>query len=146
MSEVSRRFEQLISASQKRLTEINQILPVKTDSGILVGDVLIQSDGNLKNLWKKQELVYKEVSLNDVAIKLANLLARNKQSEYCDRLYRADQEYGLYFAEWQFLKQQYHKSLKIENYDRADILLARYEQCKYRADSAKQTVTIMLES
>ena len=146
MSEISKRFEQLITSSQKKLTEHNQIMPIKTDKGILVGDVLIQSDGNLKNLWKKDILVYKEVSLNDVAIKLANMLARNKNSDLCIKLYKADQEYGQWFVDWQFLKQQYHKALKLEQYDRADILLARYEESKYRAELAKRTVTILLES
>jgi hypothetical protein len=146
MSEVSRRFEQLISASQKKLAENKQILPVKTDKGILVGDVLIASEANLKYLWKRDQLVYKEISLNDVAIKLANLLALNVKNQYCDQLYRADQEYGLYFAEWNFLKQQYHRAVQQEDFDRADILRARYEQCKYRADNAKQSVTILLKS
>jgi hypothetical protein len=146
MTDVSRRFEQLIRSSQRKLTENNEILPVKTEQGILVGDVLIVSEHNLKNLWKHYTLVYKEISLNDVAIKLANLLARNTKGEYCDRLYRADQEYGLYFTEWQFLKKQYHRAVNLENYERADILLARYEECKYRADSARQTVNILLES
>ena len=146
MSEISKRFEQLISSSQKKLAEHNQLLPEKTDQGILVGDVLIQSEGNLKNLWKRDTLVYKEVSLNDVAIKLANMLARNKNSIYCKDLYEADQEYGQWFVDWQFLKQQYHKAIKMKNYERADILLARYEESKYRAEIAKRTVTILLES
>ena len=146
MSEISKRFEQLISSSQKKLAEHNQIMPVKTNRGILVGDVLIQSEGNLKNLWKRDILVYKEVSLNDVAIKLANMLARNKTTDLCSKLYKADQEYGQWFVDWQFLKQQYHKAIKLEHYDRADILLARYEESKYRAELAKRTVTILLES
>lgn len=146
MTEVSRRFEQLISASQKQLAHNNQILPVKVDQGILVGDVLIVSEDNLKHLWKKDTLVYKEISLNNVAIRLANLLALNVKSQYCDCLYQADREYGQYFAEWHFLKQQYHRALRHSNHDRADILRARYEQSKYRADCAKQTVTVLLES
>jgi hypothetical protein len=146
MTDVSRRFEQLIRTSQKKLAENNEILPVKTDKGILVGDVLITSEANLKNLWKKDLLVYKEVSLNNVAVKLANLLAKNINSQYCDRLYRADQEYGLYFTEWQFLKKQHHKAEILENYERADILRARYKECKYRAESARQTVNILLQS
>jgi hypothetical protein len=146
MSEISKRFEQLISTSQKKLADHNQILPIKTSNGILVGDVLIQSEGNLKNLWKRDILVFKEVSLNNVAIKLANMLACNKNNDFCTKLYKADQEYGQWFVDWQFLKQQYHKAIKSEHYDRADILFARYEESKYRSELAKKTVTILLQS
>ena len=139
MTDISKRFESLIVAAQKKLAENNQILPVKTHNGILVGDVLIQSHGHLKDLWKKDQLIYKEISLNDVAIRLANLLARNRNIIHCDQLYKADQDYGRWFAEWQMLKQQYHNSLKSGNHDRADMLLARYEDSKSRAETAKTT-------
>jgi hypothetical protein len=146
MTEISKRFEQLVTAHQRKLADRDQILPVKVERGILVGDVLIESKGNLKNLWKRDRLVYSEVSLNDAAIKLANLMAKNKNSGLCDRIYKADQEYGQWFADWQFLKQQYHKAINMGNYNRADILLAKYEESKNRTDIAKRTVTILIQS
>lgn len=139
MSEISKRFEQLIVSAQKKLAESNQILPVKTEKGILVGDVLIESNDHLKNLWKKDRLIYKEVSLNDVTIRLANLLARNSSPLFCDQLYRADQEYGRWFVECQFLKQQLYNAEKNRDFNRVDILTARYQDSKTRAETAKRT-------
>jgi len=144
MTEISKRFEQLIAASQRKLTENNQILPVNSPHGILVGDVLIKSEYNLKNLWKRDRLVYKEVCLNDAAIRLANLLARNKNPVMCDRIYKADQDYSLWFNNWQFLKQQYHKALKNKEFDRADILFAKLEESKYKTEAAKKSVMALL--
>ena len=139
MTEISKRFEQLIVSAQKKLAENNQLLPVKTDQGILVGDVLIKSHGHLKDLWKRDKLVYKEISLNDVAIRVANLLARNKNLLHCDQLYRADQEYGKWFAECRVLKQNYHNAVKSKDFNRADMIIARYEESKIKAESAKKT-------
>lgn len=144
MTEISKRFEQLISSAQKKLTEQNQILPVKTPEGILVGDVLIKSHGHLKDLWKNNQLIYKEVSLNEVTIRLANLLARNKNSIFCDRLYRADQEYGRWFTDWQILKSQYHKALQNKDFDKADMLESRYRESKQRAETAKKNALVLV--
>jgi hypothetical protein len=137
MTDISKRFEQLIAQSARRLNENNEILPIKTSKGILVGDVLITSHGNLKNLYKKDELIFKEISLNEVAIRLANLLARNKDPHYCDRLYKEDQDYGRWFVEWQLLKQQYHNAVKSKDLVKSDVLLARYEDVKLKAELAK---------
>jgi hypothetical protein len=139
MTEISKRFESLIISAQKKLAEKNQLLPIKTDRGILVGDVLIESLGHLKNLWKRDRLVYREVSLNDVAIRLANLLANNTNPLHCDQLYRADQEYGRWFVECQVMKQNYHNAVKSKDFDRSDVFLARYEESKIKAESAKKT-------
>jgi hypothetical protein len=139
MTEISKRFEQLIVSAQKKLAENNQLLPVKTDQGILVGDVLIKSHGHLKDLWKRDRLIYREISLNDVAIRLANLLARNKNPLHCDQLYKADQEYGKWFAECQVLKQNHYNAVKSKDFNRADTLMAKYEESKIRVESAKKT-------
>lgn len=144
MTDVSRRFEQLIITSYYQMANVGQLLPIKTKNGILVGDVLIQSHQNLKTLAKKDMIIYTEVSLNEVAIRLANLLAADKDSGYCDRLYVADQLYGQQFAEWQCLKKQCIKAEKQQQYYRADILLAKYQESKHRAELAKRAVTLML--
>lgn len=144
MTEISKRFEQLISSAHKKLAENNQMLPVKTDRGILVGDVLIESHENLKNLYKKDRLIYREISLNDVAIRLANMLAKNTHSLLCDKIYRADQEYGRWFIECQVLKQTYHNAVKNKDFDRADVCMARYEESKLKAETAKKTVMVLI--
>ena len=146
MSDVSRRFEQLVARSYKKLADHNQIMPVKTEQGILVGDVLIASRGCIKDLYKKDELIYRDISLNEAAIRMANLLAARKNLTLCDRIYSADQDYGRCFAEWQILKEQHIRAKIASDYDRADILYARYQEVKQRAETAKKSVLVLVNS
>jgi hypothetical protein len=146
MSDVSRRFEQLVARSYKKLADYNQMMPVKTVQGILVGDVLISSRGCIKDLYRNNELIYSDISLNEVAIRMANLLAARKYQNLCDQLYSADQDYGRWFTEWQILKEQYRKAKLVNDFDRADILYSRYQEVKHRAESAKKSVLVLINS
>jgi hypothetical protein len=133
MNALSKKLEHLIRNSQ-------EILPVKTEQGILVGNVLISSNNNLKNLFRSDELIYKDVHLNIAAIRLANLLAKQKDPLLADRIYQADREYGKWYIDSQMLRASYEKSLKNQNYDRADMLWARYCESRDRAIQAKKLV------
>jgi len=135
MTDIQRRLDQVVS---KELA--NNIIPVKTDRGILVGSVLIVSEGSVKHLYRSDVCIYNNISLNVVAIKLANALARNQNSVQMDRLYRADQEYGRWFTDSQTLLTKYHSATKNKDYDRADTLWAKYCESKERTSSAKSTV------
>lgn len=132
MTQLSKRLEQIV---RKELTQ--NIIPVKTEHGILVGDVLITSQGHIKNIYKNDELIYKEIHLNAVAIKIANLLAFRKTSLSTDRLYTADQEYGRWFIDSQMLRSQYQKAISTQNFDRADILWAKYIESRDKTAAAK---------
>ena len=133
MTDISKRLEQTLrSVIQKA-----PILPVKVAGGILVGNVLIVSNGSLKELWQNNSVVYKEISLNKVAIKLANMLAKQGNSYQTDTIYKADQEYGRWFNESQILRTQYQKALNNQDYDRADMLWARYCESRDRVIAAK---------
>jgi hypothetical protein len=133
MNALSKKLEQLIRNSQ-------EILPVKTERGILVGNVLISSNNNLKNLFRSEELIYKDVHLNIAAIRLANLLAKRQDLLLADKIYQADREYGKWYVDSQMLRVSYEKSLKNQNYDRADMLWARYCESRDRAIQAKKLV------
>jgi drug/metabolite transporter superfamily protein YnfA len=134
MTDISRRLEQTLrSAIQK-----NPILPVKVDDGILVGDAKIVSEDHIKHIWLRNQLVYKEVSLNAVAIKLANMLAKNQSTTKSDAIYAADQEYGRWFIDSQMLRAQYQSAVKNKDHDRADMLWARYCESKNRTIAAKK--------
>jgi hypothetical protein len=146
MNDISKRFEQFVASENKKLAQNDKILPIKTDSGILVGDVLIRSNGPLKDLTRHGKVLFKEISLNEVTIKLANLLANRKDPQLCEKIYQLDQDYGKWFNEWQILKQRYVKSLRNKEYDRADMLMVKYEDAKYRAESAKQSVLLLIRS
>lgn len=133
MNALSKKLEQLIRNSQ-------EILPVKTEQGILVGSVLITSENNLKSLSRNGELVYKDVHLNISAIRLANLLAKQHNLLLADKIYQADLEYGKWYIDSQMLRSSYEKSLKSQDYDRADMLWARYSESRDRALQAKKLV------
>ena len=130
MTQLSKKLEKLIRSSQ-------EILPVKTDNGILVGDILIASQGPTKHIYKQNNLIYKEIHLNSAAITIANLLAQRKESIKIDAIYRADQEYGKWFVDSQLLRAQYEKSMHNQDYNRADMLWARYIESRDRTISAK---------
>jgi hypothetical protein len=132
MTQISKRLEQII---RKELS--STIIPVKTTEGILVGDILIVTEGTIKNIFKHSELLYKEIHLNSVAIKIANLLAFRRGSLVIDNLYKADQDYGQWFVDSQMLRTQYQKALNSQDYERADILWARYIESRDRTITAK---------
>ena len=73
MSRVNTQLRQVVEKTHKRLFEQYQIMPVKTDRGILVGNVLITTRDAVKDLYLHNELIYIDVSLNAVTITLANL-------------------------------------------------------------------------
>lgn len=129
-------YNRLDSIVKNELTK--NIIPVKTQAGILVGDILIVSDHQLKHLHRNNEAVYSNISLNAVAVKLANLLARNIKTTKMDELWRADQEYGRWFADSQMLRAQHRKSLNTHDFERADMQWARYCESRDRAIIAKQ--------
>ena len=132
MTNLSRKFEQIVNR-----TLTNVVLPVKTAEGILVGDVLITSQGSAKNIVKSGEIKYQEVYLNSVAIKIAELLIGKNHSQQAETLYKLDQEYGKWLNESQLLRSQYEKAMVNAQHDRADVLWAKYQQSRDRTVSAK---------
>ena len=135
MTEISKRLEQIV---RKELSKT--IIPVKTEEGILVGNILIKSRDNLKYLYKNGDLIYGEIFLNQSAISLANILARVSYSPRADQIYRADKDYAKYFIDSQLLRANYEKSIKNRDFERADMFWARYEQARSRTKSAKSRV------
>ena len=140
MTNISKRLEQVVSSAQQKLIEKHQILPIKVAEGILVGDVLIVSEGTVKHLKYLDRYLYKDIYLNAAAIRIANMLAVNKQSAQADNLYRLDQEYGRWYHDSQMLRAQYQRSINNRDHDRADTLWARYCESRDRAINAKNIV------
>jgi hypothetical protein len=132
MTQISKRLEQIVN---KELSKT--IIPVKTQEGILVGDILINSNGPIKNIYKNKELLYNEIYLNSVAIKIANMLALKKSLISVEQIYRADQEYGKWFNDSQMLRAQYQKAVSNQDFERADTLWARYCESRDRTIHAK---------
>ena len=140
MTKISRRLEQIV---RKELSK--NIIPVKTPEGILVGDILITNRLNLKFLQRNQQLLYSEIHLNSIAIKMANILALRRDSVTVETLWRADQEYGKWFVDSQLLRAQHQKALHNQEYDRADMLWARYSESRDRTFSAKKQAERLLQ-
>jgi hypothetical protein len=141
MTQLSKRLEQIV---KKELS--NSIIPVKTENGILVGEILIVSEGSIKSLYKNTELLYKEIHLNSIAIKIANILALRKQHILADELYKADQDYGRWFVDSQMLRAQYQKAVSNQDFERADMLWARYQESRDRTISAKNRAESLIKS
>lgn len=137
MSNINSKLQQVVERTHRRLYEQDQIMPVKTDKGILVGDVLIVTVAHVKNLYQKDQLIYREISLNAAAIKLANMLTKYGMNSRTDALYKADQDYGRWLHESQFLRHKYQIARKNGDNDRADIYLARYCTARDRARTAQ---------
>lgn len=135
MTALSKKFEQIVI---KELTSV--ILPVKTDKGILLGDVLISSQGASKSIYKANQLKYQNIHLNSVAIKISKLLLNKSSSIQADNLYKLDQEYGKWLNESLMLQAKYDKALAAGDNDRADIFQARYIESKNRTMAAKSRV------
>jgi hypothetical protein len=136
MTEISRRFEEFIRSENRKLAERECIIPVKTDQGIQVGDVLIQTYSNLKTV-SRGDTVYTDIFLNSAAVKIANLLALKKSLSRIDELYQADQEYGRWFIESQELLNMHKRLKNSKDYDRADVIWAKYQESRDRAEIAK---------
>jgi hypothetical protein len=141
MTQLSKRLEQIV---RKELSK--NIIPVRTDSGILVGEILIVSSGSVKSLYRNNKLLYKEIHLNAIAIKMANILAFKKDGISVDTLYRADQEYGRWFVDSQMLRAQYQKAVSNQDFDRADMLWARYQESRDRTISTKNRAESLIKS
>lgn len=139
MTQLSKRLEQIV---KKELSK--NIIPVKTEEGILVGDILIVSEANLKTLYKNHQLLYKEIHLNSVAIRMANILAFKSSSIFVENLYKADQKYGRWFVDSQMLRSQYQKALNSKDFDRADTLWARYCESRDKTLQAKKRTESLL--
>lgn len=135
MTNISQRLDQVVKRELSKL-----VIPVKTGEGILVGDYLIKNNGSLKDIVKNGQMLYKEISLNKAAIAIANLLALKKSQMNIDNIYKADQEYGKWFADSQLLRSQYEKAINQKDFNRADMLWARYSESRNRTMQAKKTV------
>ena len=141
MTRISQRLEHIV---RKEL--LQNPIPVRTTEGILVGDILIQSQGHIKNLLRNGEIVHGEIHLNAVAIRIANLMCMRQSSLIIDRIYAADQDYGRWFVDSQLLRSQYQKAKDSGDHDRADILWARYSESRDRTVAAKNLADSLTKS
>jgi hypothetical protein len=139
MTDISKRFEQFVKSANRNLAEQGILLPVKTEQGIYIGDVLIVNEYNLKHVYHRDK-IYKEIYLNAAAIKIATLIALKKNTIEVDEIYSADQEYGKWFIDSQYLLSLHRKAREKQDFERADTYWARYQESRDRAQTAKSKV------
>ena len=133
MTRVFKKLEQVVKQELKK-----NIIPVKTNDGVLVGNVLIKSESNVKHLVVDNQQIFENISLNCVAIKLANMLALKQDFIIMQQIYKADQEYGKWYTDCQLLMHSHRNAVKISDNSKADVLMARYRESKGKAVLAKE--------
>jgi hypothetical protein len=136
MSEISKKFENLLLSYNKKLVASGFLIPTKVPEGILLGNVLIKSNNNLKTVTSDR-IEYKDIFLNLAAIKIANLTALRRGKDQVEKIYQLDQEYGKYFIESQYLLSIHSKYINYKDYEKADTVWAKYQEVRDRAEVAK---------
>jgi len=137
---IQQRLDTVIARVNKKLAQQEQVIPKKSDRGILVGDVLIENAGALKNIYVRDQLKYSQVSLNKVAIKVANLLAIDeiRYQQKIDQLIMLDGKFGSALAEYQMFKERLSKAHREQDQFRIDMYLARLGYAKSSAEYWKK--------
>lgn len=147
MTELRKKLERVVSRTHRKLIAGDQIMPVRTHEGIRVGDVLIKSDENLKNLWLNEKIVYEGIYLNKAAIKIANILAKSRYpTRVTDDIKAADLNYGRLLVKSQEFQIRLEQARKANDTFRIDMYVARYGHTKALANRAKSFVLQMIES
>jgi len=141
MTDISKRFEQIVKSTQRRLYDQGALLPVKVEDGILVGSAKIVCEGSFKNIWVDGDLKYKQISLNDAAIKIANVLACNKPISRANEIFELDQQYAKHFADCAFYLDKYHKACQSADEFKADLYWIRHQEAKYMVKYHKDRIS-----
>ena len=124
----------------------NYIVPIKTANGVKVGHVEIVSEGNLKHIKIKHRIKFEGIFLNMAAVKIANCLAYKRNLDKMKKIYEADQEYGRYFIDSQFLRHSYNHAVEIDDTLKQDILWSRLLERRDRIHLARRTVEDLISN
>ena len=138
MSEISKRFEQIVKSTQRKLLSQGAVMPERTERGIRVGCAEIVPEGPYKHIEVDGQRIYKDISLNKVAIRLANELALRKTGPQLDQLYKLDQEYLRHFIDSSFYLNKYHKAVNSNDEFNQELMWIRYEDAKLKAQDIKE--------
>lgn len=125
MTQIKQKLDSVISRVNKKLAAADFIIPVKTENGILVGNILIVSNGTQKDLYCRGELLYNRVHLNKCAVKMANLLALGKDHSRVQEIYRMDAKFGKALEDYQIFKERLYAARTNNDQFKIDLYLAR---------------------
>jgi len=138
MSEISKRFEQIVTSTQKKLLDRGAVMPERTERGIRVGCAEIVPEGPYKHIEVDGVRKYSDVSLNKVAIRIANELALHHSGPNLDTLYKLDQEYNRHFVDSAFFLERFHRARNAGDDFREELMWTRYTVAKAKAKAAKE--------
>jgi len=138
MSEISKRFEQIVKSTQRKLLGQGAVMPERTERGIRVGRAEIIPEGPYKHIEVNGKIIYKDICLNKVAIRLANEIALNKSGPSLDTLYQLDKEYNRHFVDSAFFLDRYHRARNKGDEFRQELMWIRYEDAKIKAQDIKE--------
>lgn len=125
MTQIKKQLDGVISRVNKKLAAADFVIPIKTENGILVGNILIVPNGTQKDLYCRGELLYAKIHLNKCAVKMANLLALNKDHSRVQELYRLDSKFGKALADYQIFKEKLYLARSNGDQFKIDLYLAR---------------------
>jgi hypothetical protein len=137
MTRINQQLDHVIKRVNQKLFKSECIIPVKTEDGILVGNVLIVSRDSFKDLYRNNELLYKGIALNKIAIKVANLAAIDymKHHTRIEELIRVDIKFGQSLEDYQHFKTRYFAARTNNDQFKIDLYGARMtyakDGCKY---------------
>ena len=142
---LQQRLDSVIANVHNDLLKQRIVVPAYEKGRILLGDVSIVQNGSAKDILRNDALVYAGISLNKVAVWLANSLAILKRtSPRQDLIYKQDQTYGVYMQETLFFNSKYKQALEKHQYDKADIYFARMQHAKEKAMVTKRHVLSLI--
>jgi len=137
MTRINQQLDHVIKRVNQKLFKAECIIPVKTDDGILVGNILIVSRDSFKDLYRNNELLYKGIALNKIAIKVANLAAIDymKYHSRIEEMIRIDTKFGQSLEDYQQFKTRYFAARTNNDQFKIDLYGARMtyakDSCKY---------------
>ena len=137
MTDLQKRLDGVIGKVNRDLASKEFVIPQKTEQGILVGDILIVSNGTQKDLYRGNTILYNGVYLNKCAIKMANLLALYKSHSRIKEIYNADQRFGMALADYQIFKDKVKRAREQNDQFKIDLYMARLLFAKDRHENLK---------
>ena len=139
MTDIQKKLDRVIRNVHKTLANQDFVMPQKTDEGILIGNVLMVSEGVHKNPFnaKTMELLYKNIHLNKCAIRMANLIALGRDTHKIQQIYQADQKFGAALSDYGMFKDKFIRAKKQNDDFKQYLYIARMLHAKDKYESAK---------
>ena len=136
------KIEMLDNDVKEKLRKQGIVVPVRSNNGsVRIGRYSIEKlkTGFYSVTNYRGEMVVENINLPQTAALVANRLALGKPFD--DEIVMVDRRYG--HAEFDELvhNQLADKNIKLKDYDKAEVMLAKSAVAKYRKDEFKKTIT-----